>query len=173
MLLRLETPEFDKEFGEVKEYLVEINNMDESCEVLLTPLLKVIQRGMFGGGQLWYCNKIYESPDRVLVDHGPDFMMYVVSKLSGKLFLYDCVMLNYHHWTNYICSGIINKDASDMTVAQRAATRIDVGQRYLENKVIGHIGVTQLLVLLQNDRVRKRSRREADPASLISSLGTN
>ena len=172
MLLRLETPEVDKDLGEVKEYLVEINNTDESCEVLLTPLLKVIQRGSFPGGPLSFCNKIYESPDRVLLDHGPDFMMYVVSKVSGKQFVYDLKLLNCHHWTNFICSGIINEDPSDMTVFQNVANRIDVGQRYLKNKVIGHIGPTQLLVLLENDKVRKRPRQEADSAPVLS-LGTN
>ena len=145
--------------GHISSYLMELDNKESSCKLVLTPLEEVVTRGRFGNDNLRCNNEVYDRRYRVILRNGPDFMKYVYSKFKNKTWAYNVQTLNCH-----LCSGIAGSYPDDKTLLQGVLGCVD-----RRNKHVAQVGLKEMIVLLQNVEVEKRPRVKVAGAAGSSS----
>ena len=149
-------------------YVMEMDNGQDTCQLRLTPLTVAAKRGPMGTEEVSFNNECYDAKYKVILDKGPDWMMYVYAKTKNKTWVYDTQTLNCHHVSSYLCSGVIATYREDMTSLQigsevaSAVVTIDCIER--NNKPVAQVGVKELIILLKNQKIPKRSRKKIKTA---------
>ena len=155
IMFQLDQPE-----GDITSFIMELDNRDQNCTLVLTPLPEVCRRGKYGGTHLRMDNTIYDANSRVLMKMSPDFLIYVFGLTSGLDWAYDIDRLNCHTVSSYLTTGVIGSIPNDKTPAQRISESIKLGplDNSEKNKPVAQVSIKEMVNMLLNIRVEKRPR---------------